>query len=57
MIDASKLLRADRIGCDVITVTPDLLAKVGLFGKDLDEFSLETVRMFHRDAAAARYTL
>jgi transaldolase len=41
----------------VITVTPDLLAKVGLFGKDLDEFSLDTVRMFHRDAGAAGYLL
>ncbi len=52
-----NIVQADRIGCDVITVTPDLLAKLGLFGKDLDEFSLDTVRMFHRDAGAAGYTL
>jgi len=57
MIDARKLLRAYRICCDVITVMPDLLGKVGPIGKDLDEFSLETVRMFHHDSAAGRYTL
>ena len=38
-------------------VTPDLLAKLGLFGKDLTEFSLDTVRMFHRDAGTAGYSL
>jgi transaldolase len=52
-----NIVQADRIGCHVITVTHDLLAKVGLFGRDLTEFSLDTVRMFHRDAAAAEYTL
>ncbi len=52
-----NIAQADRIGCDVITVTPDLLAKLGLFGKDLTEFSLDTVRMFHRDATTAGYTL
>ena len=35
-----NIAQADRIGCHVITVTPDLLAKLGLFGKDLTEFSL-----------------
>jgi transaldolase len=52
-----NIFQADRIGCDVITVTPDLLAKLGLAGKDLDEFSLDTVRMFHRDASTAGYAL
>jgi transaldolase len=52
-----NIVQADRIGCHIITVTPDLLAKVGLFGRDLGEFSLETVRMFHRDAASAGYVL
>ena len=49
--------QADDIGVDIITVTPDLLAKLALFGKDLDEFSLETVQMFHDDARAAGYPL
>jgi transaldolase len=49
--------QADEIGVHIITVTADLLKKLGLFGRDLERFSLETVRMFHRDAAAAGYLL
>jgi transaldolase len=49
--------QADDLGVDIITVTFDLLGKVSLFGKDLDEYSLETVKMFFNDAAAAGYTL
>ncbi|HEY1595171.1 MAG TPA: transaldolase, partial [Thermoleophilaceae bacterium] len=45
-----NIVQADAIGCHVITVTHDLLKKLPLIGKDLDEFSLETVRMFHDDA-------
>ena len=52
-----NIVQADRIGCHIITVTHDLLAKLHLLGRDLDEFSLDTVRMFHRDAAAAGFTL
>jgi transaldolase len=52
-----NIVQADRIGCHIITVTHDLLAKVGLFARDLTDFSLDTVRMFHRDAAAAGYAL
>jgi transaldolase len=52
-----NLVQADAIGCDIITVTHDLLAKLPLLGKDLDEFSLDTVRMFHRDGQAAGYSL
>lgn len=52
-----NIVQADRIGCHIITVTDDLLAKIGLFGRDLAEFSLQTVRMFHRDAAGAGYVL
>jgi transaldolase len=52
-----NIVQADSIGCHVITVTHDLLKKLPILGRDLDEFSLETVRMFHRDAAAAGYLL
>jgi transaldolase len=52
-----NLVQADAIGCHIITVTHDLLAKLGSLGRDLDEFSLETVRMFHRDGQAAGYAL
>jgi transaldolase len=50
-----NVIQADEIGCHVITLTPDLVAKLSLLGRDLDTFSLETVRMFHDDAAAAGY--
>ncbi len=52
-----NIVQAAEVGCDIITVTNDLLKKLDLIGKDLEEFSLETVRMFHRDAATAGYVL
>jgi transaldolase len=52
-----NLVQADSIGCHIITMTHDLLAKLGTLGKDLDRFSLETVQMFHRDAVAAGFKL
>jgi transaldolase len=52
-----NIAQAAEIGCDIITCTPDLLAKLALDGKDLGAFSLETVQMFHRDAQAAGYKL
>jgi transaldolase len=50
-----NIFQADAIGCHIITVTHDVLAKLALVGKDLAEYSLETVKMFHRDARAAGY--
>jgi transaldolase len=55
--EALNIVQAAEIGCDIITVTPDLLAKLALYGKDLGAFSLETVQMFYRDAEAAGYKL
>jgi transaldolase len=52
-----NILQADAIGCHVITVTHELLAKLPGVGKGLDQLSLETVRMFHRDAEAAGFAL
>jgi len=52
-----NIFQADSIGCHIITVTHDVLAKLGLVGKDLDQYSLETVDMFHRDAVAAGYAI
>jgi len=52
-----NLVQADQIGCHVITMTNDLLKKIHLIGKDLDEFSLETVKMFYDDAKGAGYSL
>ena len=50
-----NLVQADRIGCHIITITHDLLKKLPSLGKDLAEFSLDTVKMFHRDALAAGF--
>jgi transaldolase len=52
-----NVVQADSVGCHIITMTHDLLPKLDLLGKDLEQFSLETVRMFHRDAAAAGFTI
>ena len=52
-----NLVQAENIGCHIITMTNDLIAKISLLGKDLDEFALDTVRMFDRDAKAAGFSL
>jgi transaldolase len=52
-----NIFQADAAGCHVITATPELLLRLPLVGKSLDEFSLETVKMFHRDATAANLSL
>src|SRR5690625_53259 len=52
-----NLYQAAECGCHTIAITPDLLKKLSLRGKDLDEFSRETVQMFYDDASRAGYTL
>lgn len=52
-----NVVQANDVGCHVITVTHDLLKKLPGLGKDLDQFSVETVLMFHRDATSAGYAL
>lgn len=52
-----NIFQADAIGCHVITVTNDILKKLALVGKNLDDYSLETVKMFHDDAQQAGYRL
>lgn len=52
-----NIIQADEVGCHVITVTHDLLKKLDGLGKDLEQFSLETVQMFRRDAMQAGFTL
>jgi transaldolase len=52
-----NIFQADEIGCHIITVTNDILKKLPLVGKDLDEYSLETVKMFYDDARAAGFSL
>lgn len=52
-----NIFQADEIGCHVITVTNDILKKLSLVGYDLTDYSLDTVKMFHADAAAAGFRL
>jgi transaldolase len=52
-----NIVQADDIGCHIITVTSDLIAKLPTLGKDLGEFSLDTVKMFRSDAVAAGYSI
>lgn len=52
-----NIFQADMIGCHIITVTNDVLKKLSLVGKDLTDYSWETVKMFYDDAQQAGYTL
>jgi transaldolase len=52
-----NIFQADAVGCHIITATKDVLAKLSLVGKDLDDYSLETVKMFRRDAVAAGFEI
>ena len=52
-----NIIQADAIGCHIITVTNDILKKLPLIGKDLADYSLDTVKMFYDDGRKAGFTL
>jgi transaldolase len=52
-----NVFQADEIGCHIITVTNDILKKLSLVGRDLSEYSLDTVKMFFSDAAQAGFAI
>jgi transaldolase len=52
-----NIFQAERVGCHIITALSGILSKLPLVGRDLDDFSLDTVRMFHGDAKAAGYKI
>jgi transaldolase len=52
-----NIFEADRTGCHIITVGHDLLAKLSTVGKDLDEYSIDTVKAFYRDAQASGFQI
>jgi transaldolase len=52
-----NIFQADEVGCHIITVTHDILRKLSLIGRDLHDYSLDTVKMFHTDAAHAGFSL
>lgn len=55
--EAWNVVQADAMGCHIITCTHDIIKKMGSFNKDLDQLSLETVKMFKADAESAGFTL
>lgn len=52
-----NIFHAEQSGCDIVTVPLEFLGKLDLVGKDLAEYSRETVQMFYRDAMAAAYQI
>lgn len=52
-----NIFQADEIGCHIITATNDILKKLSLVGKNLEDYSLETVKMFYNDAVSAGYKI
>ena len=52
-----NLIQANETGCDIITMAHDQLGKLASIGKDLDQFSLETVAMFYNDAQASGFDI
>jgi transaldolase len=52
-----NIFHAEASGCDIVTVPNEFLNKLDIVGKDLDEFSRETVQMFYKDAMAAGYQI
>lgn len=52
-----NIFQADEIGCHIITVTNDILKKLSLVGYDLEEYSLDTVKMFYNDAQSAGFNI
>jgi transaldolase len=55
--EALNVVQADLVGCHIITATSDILKKLDLFGKDLHDYSQETVQMFYDDAVKSRFVL
>lgn len=52
-----NVIQAESIGCHIITATHDIIQKLDLLGYDLNDYSLDTVKMFNRDALSAGYSL
>ncbi|HMP73154.1 MAG TPA: transaldolase [Kiritimatiellia bacterium] len=52
-----NILQAEQVGCHIITVTPEVLAKASKFGMSLDDLSLDTVKMFYNDAVKSGFTI
>lgn len=52
-----NILQAERSGCHIITVPPEMIKKCDIFGKSLESYSLDTVKMFKKDAESSGFSL
>ncbi len=52
-----SIIQAEKLGCHIITVPNNILSKINLIGKDLNKYSLETIKDFYRDAVSAGYKI
>ena len=52
-----NIIQADSIGCHIITVTNDIINKLKLINLDLEEYSLNTVKAFYKDASEANFNI
>ena len=52
-----NIFQADQMGCHIITVTRDIIKKLDLVGYDLEKYSLDTVKTFHKDALDANFKI
>jgi len=52
-----NIFQAEKMGCHIITVPHEILKKIGNIGKSLEDFSLDTVRSFYKDAISAEYKI
>jgi transaldolase len=52
-----NVFQANEIGCHIITATNDILRKLELVGKNLEDYSLETVKMFFNDATKSKFSI
>jgi transaldolase len=52
-----NIIQAERCGCHIITVPENFIKKLNIIGKDLNQYSLETVKMFYSDAKKADYSI
>ena len=55
--EAFNIIQADRVGCHIITATPEIIKASNNFGKDLNKYSLETVEMFYNDAKSSGFSI
>ena len=55
--EAYNIIEANKVGCDIITVSPDILKKMKNFNKSLLDFSKDTVKMFYDDAKSSGYKI